>query len=534
MKKFLQIAGLAGLAIVVLGVAVGLVQQRLGLVAILHLSVGAGLAITGALANAPEIKEALTKRSLRMGPQVLLQAILLFFILLFINVIVFRHGFIKDMTNRNLFTFSKATWEAMGHLPGDVEVIGFFPAGGPSEGRQRLGLYAARFDQVKLRFVDPDKNEDLARSEGAPLQPGVLFKYGEKKVWINKYEERDITNAFIKATRTTTPKVWFTTGHREPRLDSKDTNGLTALKQMLLAQGYNPETVDLSTLDKIPEDVSMVAVVGPSLRFSDHEIYVLDNYVGQGGNAIIFLDPAWENSTVTGLENFCLPFGVRVNRNLVFDPKHHMARDRPGIWIVVTDLHPHPITDGLSEPRAVFYLARSLEQTGMELESVEVNKLVMTSADSYEKLINPDVIGGFSTEARRSNYIKRIMESGPGPEDEQGPHILAFAIKKSFKPLKWKVDAGVDRARQMRIVIMGTSSVCRNMGIYTPYNYELVINAFNWLAGEKDLKFIKSPRRSGARIYLDDEQKDRILYVSVMILPETFMIIGLAVWWRRR
>ena len=67
-----------------------------------------------------------------------------------------------------------------------------------------------------------------------------------------------------------------------------------------------------------------------------------------------------------------------------------------------------------------------------------------------------------------------------------------------------------------------------------PYNHEVIMNSFNWLAGEKDLKFIKSPRRIGTRIYLDENQKNWILYISVMILPEIFMIAGLAVWWRRR
>ena len=67
-----------------------------------------------------------------------------------------------------------------------------------------------------------------------------------------------------------------------------------------------------------------------------------------------------------------------------------------------------------------------------------------------------------------------------------------------------------------------------------PYNYELVINAFNWLAGEADLKRIRTPKKGGTRLYLDEAQKNRILYVSVMILPEAFMILGLAAWWRRR
>jgi hypothetical protein len=534
MKKFTQIAGLAGVIVLVLGAVVGLTQRHLSTVVLAHIIGGSALLLLGALANIPEIKEALMKRSTRMGPQVLVQAVLVIVILAFINWIALRHDLSRDMTRERLFTFSRATNDVVSNLPGDVAVIAFFPGGGPGDARQRLLLYQSDFPRVKLRFVDPDKHEEIARAEAVPPEVGVLFKYGKNRIWINKFAEQDITNAFIKVTRGKKPKVLFTSGHMEPGLESKDQNGLAGLTEMLKQQGYEPQQVDLQTLDKIPDDVSMIAIVGAVTAFSEQEIKVLDYFMGQGGNAIIFLDPVVEEAGLTGLERFILPYGIEADFNMIFDPKNHMARDRLGISLVIHDLLPHPITEGLTEPRVVFSLARSLKKSENLPESLFVDPLVRTSGDSYEKNINPLAVSRAPSQEEGARLLKEVMESPPEAHDRKGPFFLGYAVKKEYDVARWKERVGLDRSREMRLVVLGTSSVCRNTELGIPYNYELVMNAFNWLAGESDLKYIRSPERPGTRIYLDKKQKDRILYLSVLIVPEFFMIVGLAVWWRKR
>jgi ABC-type uncharacterized transport system involved in gliding motility auxiliary subunit len=534
MKKLSQIAGLAGVVVLILGGVVAAVQQRVSTVVMAHLVLGAALVVLGALSNLPQIKEALMKRSARMGPQVLIQAILIIVILVFVNWIMIRNDVAKDMTRPGLFTFSSVTKDVMSHLPGEVELLAFFPGGGPGEARQRLLLYASSFSRVKLRFIDPDKHEEIARAENVPPEVGALFKYGQNRVWINKFEEEDITNGFIKAIRETRPKVWFTTGHLEPTLDANDANGLSYLDQMIKQQGYDPKQVDLQTVDKIPADVSMVAIIGPATPFSETEIKTLDYYMDQGGNAIILLDPVVEQATMTGLEKFIEPYGIHADFDVVFDPVSHLARDSLGLYIVVGQFPSHPITDSLSEPRAVFYLARSLAPNEFVAPNLRLEPLARTSANSYAKPLDPAMLSDAATKEEGQARLQQFMQAPPAANGPKGPFALAYAITKNYQVERWKEKVGADRSRQMRLVVMGASSICRNLYISMPCNYELCMNAFNWLAGESDLKFIRSPRRGGTRIFLDQSQKDKILYATIMILPEAFMIIGLAVWWRRR
>jgi len=552
MKKFTQIAGLAGALLVALGVVVSVVLQRLGPLVGAHLAVGGVLLVLGVVSNLAEIREALTRRGARIGPQVIAQGVLLLIIIGLINVVALKKDLVKDMTLRHLYTLGRATDGVMKGLPGEVEVIAFFPSGAYMEARQRLSLYELKFDTIKrLRFVDPDKNEDVARAEAVPLASGILFKHQrpgvgqgddgdggkprENRVWITRFSEREITNAFIRVTRTTTPKVWFVTGHGEPGLDSDGPNGLSLLKQVLEGQGYEVETADLSIVSRIPEDIATVAVVGPSQALPENEISMIYYYLAQGGNALFFLDPALEPAAVSRLEKpLKSEFGLEYKHNVVFEPEKHMDGDRLGVWMVVTDFPNHEITEGMTQRRGVFYLSRSLYQGDANIPNVIVSPLARTTGDSYERLVDFRKAARIRNEEDYKEYFTGFMESERQPHEQSGPFALAYAVEKQYRPKAWERRKDKKETAKTRLVVTGTSTICRNLAIRIPFNEDFVVNCFNWLAGEKDLKFISSPKRPGTRLYLEERQKDLILYVSVMILPELFMIVGLAIWWRRR
>ncbi len=532
MKKLSQIGGIIGIVLLALAGTVGLVQQELSVISLVHLLLGGALVLTALLANVKDIKEFFSRGGLKMGPQIVIQGALIVIILLFVNIIVFRHDYIKDFTQKKLFTLRPQTRLTMKKLAGKVDVMAFFPGGAFDEARQRLRIYS-KYPKFSLRIIDPDKNEDIARKEKIPREPGVLFKYKGERVWITKFDEKDITNALIKVTRETKPKVWFSTGHGEPSLESTSPNGLSDLYQMLTEQGYRAETVDLRSINKIPDDVSMVALIGLDNHLTANEIRVLDEYMVRGGDALIFLDPTFSVRAVTGLEKFLEPYGIMAQWNLVRDLESRMAEDGTGLWILAKDINSkHPITESLTQPSLVFYWTRSLTIKSTLQPRLSVTKLVKSSRSSFANYVDPTKFSQLESEEMRSEVIQKIIQARP-KADEKNSHILAVAITK--KPPQKKAWQDKETApSEMRTVIAGTSSVCRNLSISIPYNWEFVMNSFNWLAGEEDLRHIKSRKRGGTRIYLSRSQKNAVLYVSVMIIPEIFMIIGLTVWWRRR
>lgn len=535
MKKLFQIAGLAGVLILSLGGVVWLVQQRMSSLATAHIILGAALLLIGIAANIAPILEFLKKRAARMGPQAFVQGVILLAILVLVNIVVMNNNWIKDFTRLRLYELRRATLEVCENLPADVEMLAFFPGGSAREARQRLLLYDGTFDRVRTRFIDPDKNEDIARAENVPPYAGVLVKSGDNRVYITNYEESDITNAIIKVSRSITPKALFTTGHGEAVLDSDGPNGMGALQGMLEDQGFETEQVDLATIDRIPEDVDVVAVIGPNQYFKDRDVEMLDYFMQRGGNALFMLDPVWELAAISGLEDRLIRnYGVTFYWNTLFEPEKKMAGDKLGVWMVIEDFKPHEITDGLSGKRGVFYLARGLDENAAGLRNSTATKLATSSAESYEKVPDIRSTAEMSTAEEYEAYVKEFLEREKNENEAVGAFALCYAVEKRHKNPMWERGENKGRRLKTRMVVYGTSTPARNITASMPYNYELMMNTFNWLSGEENLTFMKAPERTGSRIDLEQSQKDIILYVSVMILPEVFMIMGLAVWWRRR
>jgi len=60
------------------------------------------------------------------------------------------------------------------------------------------------------------------------------------------------------------------------------------------------------------------------------------------------------------------------------------------------------------------------------------------------------------------------------------------------------------------------------------------LNAVNWAVGEDKQISIRARAVRASRIALTPEQVTRIFYLSVLIVPELLLLIGISVWNRRR
>ena len=83
-------------------------------------------------------------------------------------------------------------------------------------------------------------------------------------------------------------------------------------------------------------------------------------------------------------------------------------------------------------------------------------------------------------------------------------------------------------------MVIGDSDFARNRYVSEFYNADLFLNAVNWLVGEESFITIdrKLPRASMTRLTAEEFQTFR--YLSLFVAPELILLIGIAIWWRRR
>ncbi|MGH7821794.1 MAG: hypothetical protein ACREQ9_18685, partial [Candidatus Binatia bacterium] len=89
-------------------------------------------------------------------------------------------------------------------------------------------------------------------------------------------------------------------------------------------------------------------------------------------------------------------------------------------------------------------------------------------------------------------------------------------------------------AGQTRIVAFGSQQLTNNKFINNFFNRDLVLNAVGWAAGEEKLISIRARNLRASRVQLQQDEVTRIFYLSVLILPELLLLVGIVVWSRRR
>lgn len=516
MKKITQITGLCGLVIAALGIFARMIQGQGSLLVTLHLVLGGLLLLIGILTNLAEIREFLAKRGARYGTGAAIQMILWIVVLGMINYLAVTHDWVQDLTKNRLYTLSGQTLQVLNNLPGPVEATAFFQSDTLADVRRRLNLYTAAAPRFHLEFVDPDKHPELAEKKAISAYGTLLFEYGGKSIRITQHEEMDITNALIKATRSEEKVIYFLSGHEEADPGNDDKAGLSILRGALANQNYQVRGIFL-TGTAVPEDASMVIIAGPRIPLAEVEIQALNNYLDRGGNLMVLLDPGY----ATNLEPLLAQYGISADDDVIIDPVHHLSSKDPfGLSPICSDFEQHPVTSNLPGKLLVFPRSRSLTLNKDPARKIRPMPLVRTSSDSY---------GETNRSLLRERGIAR-----KDPEDLPGPLAVAGVASRKIDLPPWEQQKKQRSELQTRLLVVGNSRFLRNGELPTYSNFLFALNGINWLAGEEDLVFLPGFKRGGNRIYLSTPQKEGIFYATVLILPELLMILGVAIWWRRR
>jgi len=515
MKKATQITGVCGLVVTILGLFAHLIQGKGSLFITMHLLLGGLLLAIGILANLAEIREALAKRRARYGSGALLQLLLWLLVLGMASYLGVRHDWFKDMTRSRFYSLDQQTLDILHHLPGPVEVTAFFQSDTQENDRRRLELYSQASPLFHLSYVDPDKHPEIAEKKSIAAYGTLLFECRGKSVRITQHEESDITNALVKATRSGEKVIYFLAGHEEADPGSDDKAGLSILRKALEDQNYELKGFFLNQME-VPEDASVVVIASPRIPLEDAELVALGKYLDRGGKLLVMVDPLYG----TNLEPLLERFDIVLDNDMVIDEIHYLpSKDQIGISPICNEFRRHPTTENLNGKLLVFPRARSLHLTSGRGGPLKSQPLVSTAKESY---------GETNLSLLREGRVRHDLD------DFSGPLVVAAAGGETKALELWEQQPGKPKTLENRLVVVGNSRFLRNGEITTYSNFLFALNLINWLAGEEEYIFLPSAKRSGNRLFLAQNQKEIIFYSTVLILPELLMILGVAIWWRRR
>jgi len=510
MRRSQSLIGLVGLILLFFGLASFLLLGELGAYQILHLVGGIGLLGWFLFASFRDLGSVLTARSTRYGANMIVYSALFLALLVAINWLGVRYNKRFDVSEEGVFSLSPQARSIVDNLDQDVALQAFLEGGHEPAIEDLLRSFGGASPRVKVELIDPDAQPDLAQKYGIRNYGTVRVAYGEQSTMVSQPTEESVTNALIKVTHAKQRKVYFLQGEGEPAIDDLNgPRGYGQAKQDLENESYVVKPLVLLQEGAVPADADIVVVAAPEKKLLDQEVGALKDYLGRGGKAVFLIAP----QTGEELAPLLRDYGIVLGKDVVVDEVLRLFEGpQLGMNPIVTTYGTHPITESFTE-RTIFPVTRSVTPLEGAPAGITATSIAKTSQTSWAEVDLETLFGkGQAT-----------LEEG---KDVPGPVSIAVASTANL--------AALGRGEgEVRIVAYGTAGFAENKYLNMVFNRELFLNTFGWLGGQEELLSIRPRTVRMSRVLFSEEQATSIFFLSVLVLPEILLVLGLAVWWRR-
>jgi ABC-type uncharacterized transport system involved in gliding motility auxiliary subunit len=207
-------------------------------------------------------------------------------------------------------------------------------------------------------------------------------------------------------------------------------------------------------------------------------------------------------------------WGVQIGDDVIVDQVVRLfAGPALGLNPVVSSYGAHPITNGFNQ-RTVFPMTRSVEPESPLKAGLTVVGLAKTSDTSWAET---DLVGIFQKQTARFD-----------DKDRKGPVDVADAVDGDLKTLGFAKDG------QAKMVVIGSTDFANNQYFNQFFNRDFTVNSVDWLSGEEKSISIRPRTMHASAFRLTVQEFNTVFALSVLLLPEMLLILGIAVWWERR
>lgn len=521
MKRSSALSGLIGLVLFSFGVLGYILTNGAfaRLFAGVNLIAGAMALIDWALSARGSVSTMAGKRATRYGANAAVYTLAFIGSLVAINYLASRYHAQYDLTADKAFSLSPQSLQIVRRLKQPVKLYGFVQGGRDPVAESLFQEYSYASPLISYQLIDPNSHPEMAERFKVATMNTTHIQYGGDNgqgTNVTDMTEEAITNAILKLTKSVSKTVCFTGGEGEANTsEATDPNGFGEFRNALQGESYETTTVNLSSETSVPSNCTVLVVAGPTRPLLPHAIDAINNYLKGGGRALVMLRPPRPDQTIdeTALVGLVKDWGVVAGNNVVVDQVVRLfAGPALGLDPLVNTYNPHEITSGFNK-QTVFPMVRTVDPVTPAIPGLGVTPIALTSDTSWSET---DLEGIFKRQTAAFT-----------PKDRKGPVPVADAVTADLKMLK-------DGSGEARLVVFGDTDLANNQYIGNFFNRDFIMNSVDWLAGESNSITIRPRSLRASRFNLTTADFDIVFVLSVLLLPELLLIIGIAVWWERR
>ena len=485
-----------------------------------------------------------------------ISALLVLAVFVPINLITSYYDKVIDMTPSGKYTLNDKTVQILNDSENKhIDVYFLSEMRYVEEIPQYLPLYHTlqeldSRENITLTCFDPNKEKDLADSldpEGVfGIDDGDIFVVCDgvtKKIDFKKLFQQDsngvleyageelVAGAVYACTTGNLPTVYFLSGYGKKTLENNYSNFASAIK----TDNYRIEELDLSTVDKVPENASILYLTAPEKDIPDSDRDKIVEYIDNGGSISMYLPPCDTKGRFKNIEYILEKFELTMDYNRVtetnaqyqlrnsdneqdenyFRVSYPAALDDSTVDLT-TDIN-QVVSNGIAN--AGISNTRSFEEITAEssmIEKASVIENLPQSADSQNYTCKSTPAGGDSDTEKNAESLTNT------------PLVLGYYSYNKQSGAKLFV-IGSDEA------IDNSSSDVNNIVTYNlSGTRNLALFSNTWLYNSDVDMGIGVKSNSYDTMHFDSAEKAESVLRIFTIAPIVIAVMGVAVWLKRR
>lgn len=259
-------------------------------------------------------------------------------IVIVIGTVVLANTKVYDFTAEQLLTFSEDTKQVLAETdkPTEIYYMGLRSRANATY-QEFLAAYEEMSDNITVEYVDVENNSAFRTQYLSNMrsinEASMLVVCGEKSVYLDSndyiaytqttaysYEsklkmEEQLTRAILYTNTEETYNLYVVSGHGEETLNSNFQN-------LLRLNNYEIEELNfssaLSSIEQvIPDKCTALFINAPQIDFSEAELAELKDYLEDGGNLFVVIDPLVEDAEQ--LYGFLKQYGLEVSSGVIIE-----------------------------------------------------------------------------------------------------------------------------------------------------------------------------------------------------------------------
>ena len=407
--------------------------------------------------------------------------------------------YVSDWTRLDQHSLSESSINVLGTLPEQIRITAYLADTHPV--REQLKAFIGRYERhhgdIDFRFVDPSSSPELVRDN--KIKEGeIVLGYKERDERVSKLNEQAFSSALARLARNEQRYIVFISGHGERSPSREANHDVSEVAAVLQSRGINVQEINLSQLNAIPDNASLVIVASPQLAYIKNEFRILAKFVSGGGNFLWLSDPE-EPPEMDVLGNI---LGVEKLAGTIVDPASLAQNlDNPAL-LLNTQYADHPALAGFNLNSLFIYASAFSQHQDTDFT---VTTLIQSNAKSWSET-SP-------------------LEGNVGLDDHEdfpGPLPLALALEREVE------------GQQQRVAVFGDGDFIANAYRANGGNQDLAVRIVEWLISDDALIDVPSRAALDTELSLKTWQTAVIGFGFLFVLPGALLLNGIVVWNRRK